>query len=276
MPEGPEIRRAADGIARALSGRAVERVFFAFDDLKPWEARLGGMMLSSVDTIGKHMLCRFEDGTRIHTHNQLYGRWWVTRAGRRPDTGRQLRLALHGADRSALLYSASEIEVLLPDQLDRHPRLALLGPDPLHGDVGPQGVAERLLDDRFGRRRLSGLLLDQRFMAGLGNYLRSEILFTARLAPSARPVDCDEGQIGRLARAILTVTRRSYRTGGVTNSPTVARRLRTAGVARPGYRFAVFSRAGEPCHRCGGRVRGGRAGGRRIYDCPGCQPRPGV
>jgi endonuclease-8 len=276
MPEGPEIRRAADGIARALSGRTVERVFFAFENLKPWEARLGGMTLSAVDTIGKHMLCRFEDGTRIHTHNQLYGRWWVKPLGRRPVTGRQLRLALHGADRSALLYSASEIEVLLPEELGRHPRLSALGPDPLHDDVGPAAVAERLLDARFRRRRLSGLLLDQRFMAGLGNYLRSEILFTARLAPSTRPVDCADEHIVRLAEAILTITRRSYRTGGVTNSPTVARRLRAAGVARPGYRFAVFSRAGQPCHRCGGRLRGGRAGGRRIYDCPACQPRPGV
>lgn len=276
LPEGPEIRRAADRIDRALSGRAVERVFFAFDSLKAWEPRLSGMTLAAVDTIGKHMLCRFEDGTRIHTHNQLYGRWWVMRAGARPRTGRQLRLALHGTERSALLYSASDIEVLAPGDLDRHPRLSALGPDPLDRTTGRDDVAKRFLERPFRGRRLSGLLLDQRFLAGLGNYLRSEILFEAGLSPSLRPLDCDESQILALARATIAIARRSYRTGGLTNAPALVQRLKEDGRAREGYRFAVFSRAGQACYRCGGAIRAGTAGGRRIYDCPSCQPGPGV
>lgn len=234
------------------------------------------MTLTAVDTIGKHMLCRFEDGTRIHTHNQLYGRWWVMRAKARPRTGRQLRLALHGPDRSALLYSASEIEVLAPGDLDRHPRLSILGPDPLDRATGSGDVATRILERPFRRRRLSGLLLDQRFLAGLGNYLRSEILFEAGLSPILRPVDCGDSQIRALARATIAITRRSYRTGGLSNAPTVVQRLKKDGLAREDYRFAVFSRAGQACYRCGGPIRAGAAGGRRIYDCPVCQPGPGV
>ena len=138
MPEGPEIRRAADGIARALSGRTVERVFFAFEDLKPWEAHLGGMTLSAVDTIGKHMLCRFEDGTRIHTHNQLYGRWFIRERGVLPQTRRQLRAALHTQRSSALLYSASEIDVLDDDGLAAHPYLSRLGLDLLSPTTTPE------------------------------------------------------------------------------------------------------------------------------------------
>ena len=54
------------------------------------------------------------------------------------------------------------------------------------------------------------------FLAGLGNYLRSEILFVSGLHPGLRPADLEEGQLGRLARETLAVARRSYRTGGVT------------------------------------------------------------
>lgn len=272
MPEGPEIRRAADQIERALAGRRVERVFFAFESLKHWEQRLGGMTLAAVKTVGKHMLCEFGDGTLIHSHNQLYGRWWVTRGGRLPHTGRRLRLALHGTGRSALLYSASEIEVLAGDDLDRHPRLSELGPDPLHRCVDQETVLGRLVEARFRRRRLSNLLLDQRFMAGLGNYLRSEILFHARLSPMLRPVDCHKDTLRRLARAIIAIPRRSYRTGGLTNSPRLVRALRQRGASGSACRFAVFARAGEPCYRCGVSICGGTAGGRRIYHCAACQP----
>ena len=272
MPEGPEIRREADAISRAIAGRRIERIFFAFDALKHWEAPLTGQRLVAVDTLGKHMLCRFEDGTRIHSHNQLYGRWWVTRGGHLPDTGRELRLALHGARRSALLYSASDIEVLSAEELEEHPRLSALGPDPLDRDVDRETAYRRLVHETFRRRRVAGLLLDQRFMAGLGNYLRSEILFHARVHPALRPIDCEDRQLRRLAAALIDIPRRSYRTGGATNSPHVVRGLRAQGLQREDYRFSVFARAEQACYRCAAPILAGRASGRRIYHCPACQP----
>mgnify|MGYP001826234932 FL=1 len=271
MPEGPEIRRAADRLAGVLAGRRIERLFFASPALKPWASRLQGGQLQAVDTIGKHMLCRFRDGTRIYSHNQLYGRWWVKPLGQTPDTGRQLRLALHTNRHSALLYSASDIDVIPASQLLSHPRLRSLGPDPLDTDVDIAAVVARLDSTGFRGRQLASLLLDQRFMAGLGNYLRSEILFVAGIYPKARPQDCDAAALMRLARAILTLTRRSYRTGGVTHSPSVYRRLRNAGTDRSQERFALISREGLPCYVCGTPVRRENMGARRDYNCSNCQ-----
>ena len=276
MPEGPEIRRAADRIARALAGYPVRELFFAMPVLKPWERRLRGQVLAGVDTIGKHMLCRFEDGTRIYSHNQLYGRWWVRRRDDYPSTSRELRLAIHTDSHSALLYSASDIDVIPEPDMATHPRLVALGLDPLHGTTKAEAVAARLLQPSFARRRLAGLLLDQRCFAGLGNYLRSEILFAAGTNPRARPVDCDPPRIRRLARSIVGLTRRSYRTGGITNSPTRVKQLKTCGWKWEEYRFAVFGRAGLACNVCGDTVIREELGGRRLYHCPTCQDSPGV
>lgn len=276
MPEGPEIRRAADRIARALAGHPVQRVFFGLDALRGWERRLQGQVLDGVDTIGKHMLCRFEDGTRIYSHNQLYGRWWVRRRDDYPDTRRQLRLALHTRRHSALLYSASDIDVIRHEDFPVHPRLASLGPDPLHADVNEDVVRDRLGQLAFSRRRLAGLLLDQGFLAGLGNYLRSEILFAARTSPLTRPMDCDQAGIRRISRAIIGLMQRSYRTGGVTNSPSRVKRLQSQGCTRSEYRFAVFGRAGNPCHVCGETIIRQDLAGRRLYSCPDCQQGAGV
>ena len=276
MPEGPEIRRAADRLAGVLAGRRIERLFFASPALKLWESRLQGRQLRAVDTLGKHMLCRFRDGTRIYSHNQLYGRWWVKPLGQTPDTGRQLRLALHTDRHSALLYSASDIDVIPASELLSHPRLRGLGPDPLDTDVDIATVVARLDSATFRGRQLASLLLDQGFMAGLGNYLRSEILFVAGIYPKTRPRDCDAAALMRLARAILTLTRRSYRTGGVTHSPSVFRRLRNAGMIRAEARFAAFSREGLPCYGCGTPVRRENMSGRRVYYCGNCQSPGGV
>lgn len=276
MPEGPEIRRAADRIARALAGHRVQRVFFGLDALKGWERRLQGRVLDGVDTIGKHMLCRFEDGTRIYSHNQLYGRWWVRTRDDYPDTGRQLRLALHTHRHSALLYSASDIDVISSEDFPGHPRVAFLGPDPLHADVDEHVVRDRLAQPAFRRRRLAGLLLDQGFLAGLGNYLRSEILFAARMSPLARPLDCGEAGMRRISRAVVRLMQRSYRTGGVTNSPSRVKCLRSRGCSRSEYRFAVFGREGDPCHVCGETILRKELAGRRLYYCPGCQQVTGV
>jgi endonuclease-8 len=273
MPEGPEIRIAADRVADAVVGKRVHRVYFAFDRLKCHERRLEGRRVQAIETRGKAMLIRFAGGPTIYSHNQLYGRWFVRRAGEFPSTRRSLRLALHNHEHSALLYSASQIEVLDEAELATHPFLAKIGPDVLHPRLQPHAIARRLQEKRFCNRQLGALLLDQTFLAGIGNYLRSEILFVARLHPVARPRDLSAEQRRDLARAIRSIARRAYRKRGVTTDARHVAAQRRAGARRRHYRHYVFARAGQPCHDCGKRVVKLAVGGRRCYVCPSCQKR---
>ena len=271
MPEGPEIRLAADRIAKVLEGEVLEAVEFAFPRLKPFEKQLEGQVVNRVDTRGKAMLTRFEGGLTLYSHNQLYGRWFTTRRGELPRTKRSLRVALHTAKRSALLYSASDVDVLDADGLAAHPFLNRLGPDLLDPALEARALAERLRSDRFRRRSLASLLLDQSFLAGLGNYLRSEILFCAGLDPRRRPQDLDADAVLGLAEQALELGWRSYRTRGVTLDE--VHREGPERVSRSGRRkrFWVFARAGQGCYRCGTPVLKEVRGSRRLYRCPACQ-----
>ena len=144
MPEGPEIRLAADRVAKVLVGQHVEDVFFALPELKRKRRRIVGSSVTAVDTRGKAMLTRFDSGLTLYSHNQLYGRWMVQRAGELPRTNRQLRFAIYNSEHSALLYSASAIEVLREEDLSVHPFLARIGPDvldPSHEHVHNVAVA---------------------------------------------------------------------------------------------------------------------------------------
>ena len=265
----------ADRLAEALVGRRLAAVSFSVPHLAGFDAVLGGRRVDAVDTHRKALLIRFDNGLTMYSHNQLYGRWYVCRRSELPETNRRLRVALHTAAHSALLYSASDIEVLDDAGLARHPFLSRAGPDLLDEALTAREVAKRLRSTRFQGRALTALYLDQGFIAGVGNYLRSEILFHARVPPDARPRDLTSAAVGRLARSTLTVARRSYRTGGITNPAGRVKELQGKGLQRDEYRFAVFGRDGRPCYRCGTIVRRRTAASRRLYWCPGCQATPG-
>jgi len=263
MPEGPEIRRAADRVAGVLVGRRIEQACFTSPELQPFEEQLRGTVVEAVDTRGKTMLTRFDNELTLYSHNQLYGRWFTVRRGSMPETRRSLRVALHTSSDSALLYSASDIAVLTPGQVQSHRFLSRLGPDVLDESLGADIIVKRLDQVRFKRRGLAALYLDQSFLAGLGNYLRSEILHGAGLHPALRPVDLNREDKYRLARQTIRMCRRSYRTGGKTLTPGPGR-----GKAD---RFWVFARATKPCYACRTGVQRENYSGRRLYFCPACQ-----
>lgn len=272
MPEGPEIRKAADRIEAAIVDRPAEAVFFAFDHLKPYEAKLAGCTVEAVDTYGKAMVIRFDNGLCVYSHNQLYGKWMVRKAHSYPKTNRQLRFAVHNRQKSALLYSASEIQVIHAEAIGDHPFIRNLGPDVMHQTVTASQVRDQATSDRFRRRGFKSLLLEQAFLAGVGNYLRSEILFVARIHPSLRPIDCTDEQLDRFSAAALAVPRQSYAHSGITADLDLAAQLKADGEPRRLYRHWVFNRGGEPCRVCGSEIVKSTTGGRRYYFCPHCQP----
>lgn len=261
MPEGPEIRRAADRLAAAIGREPLVHVELNLPALRRRAKELVGRRIVSVLPRGKALLTRFENGLNLYTHNQLYGVWKTAKAGERPETTRSLRVVLESARNALLLYSASDIALLDDAALARHPFLLKLGPDVLDDATQPGMLLERLRDRRFAGRQLGALLLDQGFLAGLGNYLRSEILFDAGLLPMRRPKDLCDGERVRLAEACLRIPRSSYRTRG--------RRGRYA--EDGGFRFAVFDREGEACIGCGSAIERQEVNGRRLYGCPRCQ-----
>jgi endonuclease VIII len=272
MPEGPEIKRAADRIAKAIAQQPITSLFFAFEHLKHYEQILRSHSILSVQPRGKALLIRFDNQLSIYSHNQLYGVWMIRNAQDYPQTKRQLRLAIHTPQKSALLYSASDIAVLDEVAVALHPFLSKLGLDLLDASTTVEQVIQRFQAKPFARRGLTGLLLDQHFLCGLGNYLRSEVLFVARVHPTFRPIDCSDQQIAALASAAIAVTQQSYLSGGITNDLQLAQQLKAAGKRRRDYRHYVFGRDGKPCYMCGTAIVREMLAGRRCYYCPTCQP----
>lgn len=265
------MHRAARRLRRALAGRELEEVGLYLDHLDPWQPLLPGETVDRVEARGKAFLLHFSLGAALYVHLQLYGRWMVKMRHNYPTSNRSLRAELHSDKKMALLYSASDVVMLTPEAQAEHPYLRKLGPDPLGEGVTLEQVRAQVLDDRFARRRLGGLLLDQGFVAGMGNYLRSEVLFEAGLAPELRPRDLSLEQAEALTQALWHMQHRSFRTGGVTAPDELVAAGKARGQPRRAWRHLVFSRAGKPCPRCGGGIDKRTVAGRRLYWCASCQ-----
>jgi len=273
MPEGPEIRRAADQVEGVLKDQTVQKVEFGLTPLKKYAKVLKGAHVTSMETRGKALLTHFDIGMTIYSHNQLYGVWRVVKRDKLPNTNRQLRLAIHTEKHSAVLYSASDISVWKTACIEEHPFLQRIGPDILNPELTWRDVAERLQSKAFVGRALNSVYLDQGFLAGLGNYLRSEILFLAGIHPTLRARDLTKGQLGKLARTTLAISQRSYALAGVTLPERQYKALRKQGATYGKARFFVFGRANQPCRVCQSKIKREVANSRRIYICTSCQPK---
>ena len=271
MPEGPEIRRSADALANVLQNQTINKVTIGLASLTPFQSALSGQRIVDVSCRGKAMLLHFDNDLSIYSHNQLYGRWVIVPLDELPETNRSLRLGLHTHAHSALLYSASDISVWPRGKLSEHPFLRKLGPDVLNQTVTQEAIQQRLISTQFRNRNLAALYLDQGFLAGMGNYLRSEILFFAGLHPDKKPAHLSDKQIKHLAAQTLQVTYRSYATGGYTRSIAASVCARHSVAEYEAQRFMVFDREGLLCRRCNETILRAERSSRRIYFCPQCQ-----
>jgi endonuclease-8 len=275
MPEGPEIKRAADRLSAILNGEHARLVEFAFPHLSAAARTLSGQKIVSVKSRGKALITTFANDNIIYSHNQLYGEWHIyARAAIKPQqlhATKQVRLVLHTDTHAAVLYSASDISLWHVKTINSHPYIAKLGLELLDAAVMLDDVIKQISQVKFRNKSLADLLLRQDFLAGLGNYLRSEILFVAKIPVNARLCDLNPTQQASIATAALTLTRQSYETDGITNDINLAIKLKAEGWRYGRYRHWVFDRAGEACHACASVIARVDIGDRGVYFCPKCQ-----
>jgi|TARA_B110000459_G_scaffold194171_1_gene233320 endonuclease-8 len=271
VPEGPEIRRAADRLGKALIGRTIEHAKLPYGTFIGREHLIQGQTVIDVTSRAKAMLIRFENGWTMYSHNQLYGRWTVNLVTTKNTMRRTLRAELCTEKHAVRLWSATDIDLIPTIEEPLHAFLARLGPDVLEAEVDSEVLYNQLVSKKCFRKKGATLMLDQRSFAGLGNYLRSEILFSAGVHPDDRPCDLPEERLRAWAEAIKNVTVQAYQTGGVTVPKSVAEAGKSRGEPRRTWRHFAFCRNERPCLKCATLIVRLRYGGRRLDHCPRCQ-----
>jgi endonuclease-8 len=270
MPEGDTIARAAAALHRALAGATVTAFetglagLARVDDDTP----IAGRTIDACTAHGKHLLLRLSGGLTLRTHMRMHGSWHLYRPGERwQRPARAMRIRLDTAAWVAVAFDVPVAEFVRDADLARHRPLATLGPDLADPAFDRDRAVARLA--AAADRSIGDALLDQRVAAGIGNVIRSEVLFLCGLHPS-RPV----GSVGgaRLADVLDTAARLIQRNARTNAGPART----TTGRQAPGESLWVYGRTGRPCRRCGTAIRSAVPGldGRRVYWCDTCQAAP--
>jgi endonuclease-8 len=272
MPEGDTLARTAGGLRPYLVGRVVTAARTGGPGARPQAERLVGLRIDGVDSIGKHLLIRFDGGLELRTHLGMHGSWHRYRPGerwRRPAARARLVLEVPGA--VAVCFDAPTVELFERRAEPIHPVLARLGPDLLDPAFDEAEALRRLRDPARAERSVAEALLDQGALAGIGNVIKNETLHIERVDPFAPLTDLDDAT---LARLIATAARILRENAAPAHGPERVTTGRARGAVGPLW---VYGRAGRPCRRCGTRIRSSRGGRppRTTFWCPTCQAAPG-
>ena len=297
MPEGPEVRRYADSLHGALVGKPITTITARTKAAKIYLAEntvhLTGKRVERVFARGKNLIGLLEGNYYFYSHLMMWGSWHIHLADVPEiiDRRERARIIVAG-DAAAILFSAPIFEVGQGDPLMEIETLRRLGPDILsYQGTGPFAdtcFRERLLSPENRERAIGAALLDQTIVAGIGNYLRAEILFACRLSPFVSVSAVSAAELNTLCATIPAMAERAYATAGRTVTESEQERMRNDRSllypkASPewGGRHYVFRRTNLPCLVCGTPIRQkrqmthqtveGEDKERIIYFCPQCQ-----
>ena len=271
MPEGPEVRTYADALDTALTGRAIVSLEARTKDARKWlqdnEQRLVDHRVERVVSHGKHLLGYVEGDFFFHSHLMMWGRWQtfgpIKSSPKRialpeKDRRERARIVVEGA--AAILLSAPIFNVGEGDPYKQIEILDTLGPDalPYRGRFDRAEFLRRLLDHKD--ETIGAALLNQRIVAGLGNYLRAEVLFNCKLNPWLTVGELTQRNLNCLSKTVPRLTRDAYERSATASEEDRKRMASDPSlVYQPGREYGtrhmVFRRTNLPCLRCGEKIR---------------------
>jgi len=262
MPEGNQIHRFAERHAAAFAGKKVHSdspngAFAA-------AAVLDGRVLKSVEAVGKHLGYVFGRDLIVHVHLGMFGDFWEGRMPLPAEKG-ALRWRLWMRTDWMELRGATDCSIF--DAAQWKALLARLGADPLRTDADPKAAFELV---EKSKTAIGLLLMDQRVFAGVGNKLRAELLFRARMSPFGIGKDVAHPALKGIwndAKALMAAALEDRRI--VTTRP--KDRPHPRGVAQDDEVHYVYRRHGKPCFVCDATIKKTDIGGRTVYWCPDCQ-----
>ncbi|MEE9464649.1 MAG: DNA-formamidopyrimidine glycosylase, partial [Candidatus Neomarinimicrobiota bacterium] len=244
MPELPEVETVVRNLRPGLVGETIRAFEAAWPKVtapaKPeaFARQVVGRTIQGVNRRGKYIILQLDRGY-VHVHLRMTGQLFIIPAGE-DASNTQIRAQFLLSNGTSLLFRDQRKFGRIGYLDDLAPLEARLGPEPLAANFTGALLADMLA----GRRRqIKPLLLDQSFIAGLGNIYVDEALFAARIHPQTVADRIPADKVSTLHRAIRWLLRRSIERQGTTFSSFRFGRGETGGYRD---RLKVFGRGGRP------------------------------
>jgi formamidopyrimidine-DNA glycosylase len=274
MPELPEVETVAKDLKQnGLTGQMITcvRVFWPRTihgmTVTGFCAAMTGRTVLKIDRYGKYLILGLSGDAWLLIHLRMSGRLQLKRPSDSRDRHEHVLLSLSGG---------RELRFRDPRKFGRfyfvnnlQPILSRLGPDAVKGGLKAARFSG-LISKR--KRKLKALLLDQSFIAGIGNIYADESLWEAELHPERHSSSLDQNEIRKLWRAIQKVLQRGIRNLGTSIGKSATNFYSVGGEwGRNQDDLRVFRRAGKPCPRCDHSISRLIVAQRSTHICRRCQ-----
>lgn len=287
MPELPEVETVRTQLVKKVVGKTIAGVEVFHDKTvahdETIEARLQGKTVADIDRIGKLLIFSFTEDTDLYllAHLKMTGQFFfedsegnvqggghsMVATDREALPHKHTRVAFYFNDGSALYFNDMRLfgYTKLTDTSGLALARAAFGPEPIQPDFDCDWFTEKL---RQRKTPVKAALLDQSFVAGLGNIYVDEALWRAKVRPTRRADRVTKAEAARLCRAAGDVMNESIAVGGTTFQHFV-----DTGGNNGNFTdyLQVFGKQGTACKRCGDTIKKIRCAGRGTHYCPGCQ-----
>jgi formamidopyrimidine-DNA glycosylase len=277
LPEVEVMRRdlEKDVIGRRIKTAEVKgsknamRVIRRHGKRKEFTSRLVGTKIQRVERRGKYLLLFLDSGDAVVTHFGMSGRFQrgTGRVALPPHTHVIMTFQQGGDLRFIDPRTFGEMFVTAGDDLGKVKEIAHIAIDPLDQVFTWQSF-QYLLAEKAAK--MKSLLMDQKFISGLGNIYSDEVLFHAGLRYDRLSNTLSSQEVRRLYRAIQEIMQESIKARGTTLDDEAYVDL----FGKPGEygsELKVYGRTGLPCRRCRTPIQSVKLSGRLAYFCPQCQ-----
>ena len=275
MPELPEVETVRRTLTQLVKGKTISnvavhlaRIIWKPDDIQRFEAQLRGQTICDIRRYGKY-LCFDLDQDVLVSHLRMEGKYGVFSAD--DPLEKHTHVVFTFTDGSELRYKDvrqfGTMELVARGSEFSQTALNKLGPEPLDPEFKETDWLERM---GTKKGKIKALLLNQSFVAGVGNIYADELLFRAQVHPERTVDQLSYNQRTSLYHAMRDILQEAVDQGGSSVKSYVN------GQGEMGYfqqRLNVYGREGQTCNHCNALIHKFVSAGRGTHICPVCQPK---
>jgi len=281
MPELPEVQTIVDELKKTVKNRRIVDLWTDWSKYRPIRHHVVGKKIIDIERRGKNILFSLSDNHLLLIHQKMSGHLlvgkWKSVKGIWVSTIPGPLLEDRNNQYIRLIFFLDNGKMLALSDLRRFAKI-LCGPKniilnlPDIKDLGPEALSlsEKVFIELFKKKKgiLKSVLMNQNFIAGIGNIYSDEIVWLAKIHPQKRIEKLTLKNLKDVYQAMREIVLKAHKLNGTSIDD-----YRTANGERGRYDLVryVYQREGKLCQRCGTLIKRIKIGGRSAHFCPKCQ-----
>ncbi|MEH7382113.1 DNA-formamidopyrimidine glycosylase family protein [Bacillus sp. JJ1533] len=268
MPELPEMETYKNLLQLKIAGHSINEVEVNREksinsSIADFKKELIGNKVTKIYQRGKHLIFDLASGKKLLLHLMLGGLMYIEKEDDAISRTKQVILSFASHRLTFIGLRLGYLHLLTAKEIEEE--FADLGPEPIDPTFTFESF-QQLAEKKKGK--LKSTLVDQQFIAGIGNRYSDEICFAAGILPTRTMDTLDNTLLKKLHSSIQSVLQEGIRYGGYIDLPLFKGDQLTGGF---GEKFKAHNREGEVCVRCGSVIVKKEVASRKTFFCANCQ-----